>query len=198
MVKKLMKKILLLGLIAILVFQVVQAETESEIFSNIELEKVFHNFIIYMNRQDEEIYNYIDTSNEELYNNIQSYVFPESSSAYDMQYFRIKTDVKEITEENGIYNIKAKIRAEGEGTGGRWSVSGFTANFQVEQIDGEYRVIDTDLFDIIGPKNVGIFVLKIFALVGGVFLLTILIIVFVVLRSTKKKKQEDTTQSPIK
>ena len=151
-----------------------------------------------MNRADEEVYNCIDTSNEELYNNIEEYIFPKSNNDYDSESFHIKTDIKEITEENGIYNIKTKIRAEGRSLTGRWSVSGFTANFQVGQIDGEYKVIDTDLFDVIGPKNVGIFVLKIFALVGGVFLLTILIIVFAVLRATKKKKQEDTIQSPIK
>ena len=195
------KKLLLLCLIVILTFQIAQAvpaQNEIAIGSNTEMEKVFYRFIVCMNRADEDVYNCIDTSNEELYNNKEEYIFPKSNIDYDSESFHIKTDIKEITEENGIYNIKTKIRAEGRSLTGRWSVSGFTANFQVGQIDGEYKVIDTDLFDVIGPKNVGIFVLKIFALVGGIFLLTILIIVFAVLRATKKKKQENTMQSPIK
>ena len=200
------KKLLLLGLIVILIFQTVQAapaQNEIAIGSNTEMERVFYRFIACMNRKDMDVYNCIDTSNEELQSNIQSYVFSESSSGlYSEEFyvpsFHIKTDVKKITEENGVYNIKTRIRAEGKGLGGSWSVNGFTANFQVSQIDGEYKVIDTDLFDIIGPKNVGIFLLKVFAIIGGVFLLTILIIVFSALRSTKKRKQENTMQSPIK
>ena len=198
MIKKLTKSLLLLGLIAILIFQVAKAQTESEIFSNIDLERAFHNFIICMNRQDEEVYNYIDTSNEELYNNIKEYLFPDLDY-YGTNSFRIKTDVKEITEENGIYNIKTTIRAEGEGINGRWSVSGFTANFEAKEIDGKYKITDTDLFDIIGTKNVGKFILMVFGIVFGIIALVILIIVLAVVFSLKKKKQpNDNNTNPIR
>ena len=197
MIKKLTLRLLLLGLIVVLVFQVVQAETESEMFSNSEVGRVFHRFIICMDRQDEEVYDYIDTSNEELYNNIKEYVFPEP--VYEDNLFRIKTNVKEITEENGIYNIKATIQAVGKSFVGNWRISGFTANFEVKEVDGEYKVTDTDLFNIIGPENVGKFVLKILAIVFGVIILVILIIVFVVVFSLKKKKQpKDSNTNPIR
>lgn len=174
--KKLSKVLLVLVFITILGIQIVNASATlvpSSVTTSLE------NFMECLNDGDEDIYNYIDTSNSELYNNIQKY----------LKSMEIRYQLEGITVENDTYYIETKIAASGIG----WNVSGFTTNYEIKEIDNEYKIVNTDLFDTVGTENVFKFVLKIFGIIGGVILgiiaIVVTIVIIIVIKNKKKNEQ---------
>lgn len=64
-----------------------------------------------------------------------------------------------------------------------------TSYFDIKLIDSEYKIIDTNLFEFVGIENVFGFVMKIIALILGIFLFVILVVVIVILYIVKKNKK---------
>ena len=172
MSKKMSKILLSILLVLIIGIQLVHTVQASDLDSNVK--SSLDNFLGCINDGNNNVYNYIDTSNTELYNNVEKYL-------HDL---RINYQITNITEENDIYTIETQIAAEGIG----WSVSGFTVTFELKEIDNQYIITNTNLFDVIGIENVFSFILKILAVIGGVILIIIVIIVLIVIRMKKKNK----------
>ena len=171
MIKKRSK--ILLSLLLVLIISMQLAQTVQALDLNSNVKSSLDNFLKCMNDGDNNVYNYIDTSNTELYNNVESYLHS----------LAINYKITNITEENDTYTIEAKIAAAGIG----WNVSGLTVKFELKEINNQYKITNTSLFDVIGIENVLSFILKIFAIIGGVLLILIVIIVIIVIRVRKKK-----------
>lgn len=175
--KKISKILLVLIFVIILGVQIVNASaTLIPQGVNVALE----NFMECLNEGDEKIYEYIDSSNTKLYSDIQKY----------LKSMEIKYQIKNIDVENDTYYIETKIAASGIG----WNVNGFSTNYEIKEIDNEYKIIQTDLFDVVGTENVFKFILKIFAIVGGVIfgiIAIVVTIVIVIVVKTKKNKKEN-------
>ena len=73
-----------------------------------------------------------------------------------------------------------------------WNVHGFSTYYEVKLIDNQYKIIDTNLFDVVGVDNVFKFVLKVFAIIIGLFLsigaIVATIITIVIIKNRKKKQ----------
>ena len=129
---------------------------------------------------DEQVYDYIDTSDDEMRDNLQQYM-----GAIDADY-----EIVNFEENNGIYTVKIKIDASGND----WNVEGFSANFDFQEQDGTFKIVDTNLFDVIGTKGVTKFVFSIFGLVAVIFVLigllfvSAIVIVIILLNRNKKKR----------
>ena len=169
--KKVSKILLSILLVLTISIQLVQTVQASDLNSNIK--SSLDNFLECINAGDNNVYNYIDTSNMELYNNVESYLHS----------LAINYQITNITEENNTYTIEAKIAASGIGG----NVSGLTVKFELKEINNQYKITNTSLFDVIGIENVLSFILRIFAIIGGVLLFIIVIIVIIVIRVRKKK-----------
>lgn len=174
MIKKISKIVLSILLVMMISMQLAQTVQALELNSDVRAS--LDNFLECINDGDNNVYNYIDTSNTELYNNVESYLHS----------LAINYQITNITEKNNTYIIETKIQAEGIG----WNISGVTANFEIKEINNQYKITKTTLFDVIGMKNVFSFILKIFMIIGAVvliFIVIIIIIVIIVVRMRKKK-----------
>ena len=171
--KKISKIFLILIFIIIAGVQIVNASSK---LIPIDVKETLDSFFNCLDDGDEDVYNYIDSSNTELSNNIQTYLNSIS----------IKYQITDINKENDTYFVEAKIAAQGI----NWNVSGFTTKYELKQINGEYKIINTDLFNVIGSDNVFAFVFKILAIVFGVIFTIIAIIVTIVIICVKKSKKK--------
>jgi len=173
--RKISKVLLIFLFIMILGIQNVNATTQA---LPQEVKETMDNFFDCLEDGDEEIYNYIDTTNVELYNNVDKY----------LESVKIVYEIKEFTEQNGIYSVKVKIAAEGIG----WSINGMTTNYEIKKYDSRYIITNTDLFDTIGGENVFKFVMKMMAIIFGGIIIAIIVIAIIiisaVIASLKKSK----------
>lgn len=173
MAKKIIKLLLFILLILPLTTFIVKAES-----LDVEAQKAFYSFFENINNGSDDVYNYIDTSNTELYNNVQSYLHSVA----------IMCQIADVQKEDSGYIVEARIAAEGLG----WNVSGIKAKFELKKIDNEYKITDTDLFNYIGVENVFKFVIKIFAIIGAMFLgMLAIVIIIILIHKDKKKKAQD-------
>ena len=148
MTKKLLVKLISAGMIFVLAIQVIQYLQEITFVSipsvneeaemNNDVEGICYRFVSCINKSDKSVYDYIDTSNSKLYSDVNRKLYS----------LNLGVEIKEITAENGIYNIDAKVK----GKGSDWQSSRIMAYFKIGPIDGEYKIIDTDLFDKIDAK----------------------------------------------
>ena len=145
-----------------------------------DIESNLDSFFYYMEIGDEQVYDYIDSSNEEIYDNVQQYM-----GDIDISYKIISSE-----ENDGIYTVKIEIDASGND----WNVEGFSAQFEFQEQDSSYKIVNTTLFDIIGTKGVTKFVFSIFGIVVGILFLVgmlfviaiIVVIIFIVHNKNKK------------
>lgn len=142
---------------------------------NFKAKESLDTFIQYLNTDNVDIYTYIDTSNTELYDNVNKFL-GEASVIYTIK------DVEETETES---HIEATISASGD----NWNVNGFKVEFDFKRINNEFILTNTTLFDVIGTENILKFTMKIFAIIGAIFLivpLTVVIIVVLVIKTNRK------------
>lgn len=172
-----MKKICILLFISLITFFNINEVKAYEYYElPYEAQTTFENFIYYLNNGNKQIYNIIDNNNQDLTYNIDKY----------LNGININYELKNISTLNeNHYKIETKISAKGT----NWNVSGFTTYYEVKKIDNEYKIVDTNLFDVVGSDNVMNFILRIFAIIGGIMLsvgLVITIIVVIVIKKNRK------------
>ena len=140
-----------------------------------EVKSTFENFFEYLNNSNEDIYNIIDSSNSELMDNISEYLH-----GIDIIY-----EVENINVINSNhYKIDTKISANGIG----WNVTGFSTYYEIKLINDGYKIVNTNLFDVIGTENILYFILKKLAIVGGIISGIGLIVLLIILMVIKNKK----------
>lgn len=175
-----MKKIFSVLLLLMVMFLNVQVNAE-EVLPDIAKSSL-DNFVINLNFGDTKVYDYIDKENNDLYINVEKYL-----NKINLQY-----NIREITRIDDVtYNVKTTITASGNEDGANWNVSGFSVNFKLRETNDKYLIIETDLFEKVGSDNVIAFVLKIFKIIGTIFLgigLIITIVVVILLNRNKKKR----------
>ena len=144
----------------------------------VKVQNTFEGFVFYLNKGSDNVYDYIDSSNTKLRNNVEEYLGNISLNNEVL-------DVTSISENH--YKIEARIDA----SGGTWNVSGFKVYYEIKLIDGEYRLVDTNLFEFVGSENVIEFVGKIFIIIGSIisviFLIVLIIAIILIVKSRKKK-----------
>lgn len=189
-----MKKItsiLLLITICLLNIQVVNAKealTEEER----KIQDTIENFTNHLNNKSNKIYNYIDISNEKLHSNISLYVITEEGEEiveddietdFSTMKYNIDIDYKinNMTQEDNITTINTVITGKGTFKGSNWNINNVEIYFKVKKVDNQYKIIDTNLFENIGSKNVFSHALKDILKIGficiGVGLLFVIIII---------------------
>lgn len=144
----------------------------------IEVQNTFEGFIYSFNEGSDDVYDYVDSSNIELRNNVKGYLSD----------INLKNEILDVTTiSDNHYKIEARIDA----SGGTWNVSGFKVYYEIKFVDGEYRVVDTNLFEFIGSENVIEFVGKIFIIIGlvvsFVFLVVLIVTIVLIVKSRNKK-----------
>ena len=139
-----------------------------------------NNFLSYLEYGSSSAYSYIDTNNEELYSKLQDRL---------NSYSTIDSEIKKINKKDDTYEIEMKISAESGGT----KVSGLTAEFKVKEINGSYKIVETNFFDITSAEFVLGIVAGVFgvvALVLGAIFFAIIITVIIVIVIVKKNKKK--------
>lgn len=168
--------LLLVSIISFFVVVTVNAYEYNEL--PVKVQNTFEGFVFYLNKGSDNVYDYIDSSNTKLRNNVEEYLGNISLNNEVL-------DVTSISENH--YKIEARIDA----SGGTWNVSGFKVYYEIKLIDGEYRLVDTNLFEFVGSENVIEFVGKIFIIIGSIisviFLIVLIIAIILIVKSRKKK-----------
>ena len=168
--------LLLVSIISFFVVVTVNAYEYNE--RPVKVQNTFEGFVFYLNKGSDNVYDYIDSSNTKLLNNVEEYLGNISLNNEVL-------DVTSISENH--YKIEARIDA----SGGTWTVSGFKVYYEIKLIDGEYRLVDTNLFEFVGSENVIEFVGKIFIIIGSIisviFLIVLIIAIILIVKSRKKK-----------
>lgn len=174
-----MKKTLGLLLVSIVSFFVVITVNAYEYNElPVKVQNTFEGFVFYLNKGSDNVYDYIDSSNTKLRNNVEEYLGNISLNNEVL-------DVTSISENH--YKIEARIDANG----GTWNVSGFKVYYEIKFVDGEYKLVETNLFEFVGSENVIEFVGKIFIIIGcvvsGIFLIVLIVAIILIIKSRKKK-----------
>lgn len=169
------KKFVILLILVLIPLTTIEAETKTT------PEEAIEDFIVSLTSRSDSIYNQIDNTNTELVNDIKGY-----TGNLKIDYNIIKVD-----NQNELTNAEIRINASGRQGNSNWEVNGIKVNITLKQENGNYIIIDTDIFDKIGTKNVFKFIFKIFAIVGAIFIIIAIIIttiVIVCIKNSKKKK----------
>lgn len=154
--------------------------------SNERAKITVENFLTYIEEGSSYSLDYIDRTNYELYNTVQENLYSISSLDYE---------IMKITQEDDVYHINVKIKAEGT----NWKISGIKVKFDVKQINGSYKIIDTNFFEKAnleyGEKIVfgilGGIGIVFFLIIGDFVLVTIIIIVIIIIAVKKSKKEKN-------
>ena len=115
-----------------------------------------NNFLSYLEYGSSSTYNYIDKNNTELYNKLQNNL---------KSYSNIDSEIKKISKKGDTYEIEMKIVSEK----GETKVSGVTSEFKVKEINGSYKIVETNFFDVTSAEFV-------FGIVAGVFGIVLLVL----------------------
>lgn len=126
-----------------------------------EIKEVLEVFINCLNNSDEDVYSLVDSSNKELIGDIKKQI-NDITFTYDIKYIRKK-------DEN-YYRIKTTFSASGD----HWSTSGFSAWFDLKEIDGAYKISDTNLFNKVGLEYISSVVIIAFCIAIVIFVLPFL------------------------
>ena len=125
---------------------------------------------------------YIDPSNTELY---------QTANDKLHNYDYISYSIDKVKTKGDIYKVEVKISVR---TADNVSVDGVTAEFDVKNINGIYKITDTDFFKITSPEYVAGMALGIiaiiFAAIGIVFVGIIVVIIVVIIIVVKKNKKK--------
>lgn len=196
-----MKKITTILLLIILCFtnnQIVNAK-ENLIKEEKNLKDTIENFVNYLNKKSNKIYNYVDTSNKKLYSNISSYVIAEKDEEVleddietdfaTLEYnIDIKYEIKNITQEKDISIINTIITGKGTTKGSNWNIKNVDVYFKVKKVDNQYKIIDTNLFENVGSKNVFSHALKGILKLGFICIgIGLLFVIIVIIRNRRGK-----------
>ena len=174
-----MKKTLSLLFVSIISFFVVitvKAYEYNEL--PVKVQNTFEGFVFNLNNGSDYVYDYIDSSNTKLRNNVKGYLGD----------INLNNEVLDATTiSDNYYKVEARIDA----SGGTWNVSGFKVYYEIKLVDGEYKLVDTNLFEFIGSENVIEFVGKTFIIIGVivtvVFLVVLIVAIVLIVKSRKKK-----------
>ena len=180
MINKLRIPLFLLLSILFIIMPIVNA-TSSTLDS--QAEQTLNNFFECINSGSSNVYNYIDKSNTELYNNIENQLHSLS----------IKYEITDVIKENDKYTVKFRFSAEGI----NWNVSGFTANLVLQKEGNNYKIVDTDFFEIIKPENILKFTFKIFLIIGLIGIIAAIILIVVIILVFKKINKKNTNNEII-
>lgn len=125
---------------------------------------------------------YIDQSNAELYQTAKDKLHNYDYISYSIEKVKTKGDV---------YKVNAKITVR---TTDNVTIDGMTAEFDVKNINGIYKITDTDFFRITSPEYVagmaiGIIVV-VFLLIGIIFVGIVIVVIVVVIIVVKKNKKK--------
>ena len=142
-----------------------------------------NNFLSYLEYGSASTYSYIDMNNSELYGKLQDRL---------KSYSTIDSEIKKISKKGDTYEIEVKISAESEGT----KVSGITSEFKVKEINGSYKIVETNFFDVTSVEFVfgivagvfGIVLLVLGCIFGSIIIVIIIVIVIVIVVKKNKKK----------
>ena len=188
MKKRIIKIISVLFLLTIIMIQLnaIYAKTVDA-----KIKYTIDDFCKSLERNSSLAYNYIDGNNKELSDNIKKY----KDSIQKLEF-----TTKNITEKDGITTVTGNIEAKGD----NWNVEGFTVKFNLKNVNGMYKITDTDLFYIISPEHTFKFVGSIFGIVFGIIgvifviiTVTVVIVVVVVTKNKKKKKASTNTEKNV-
>ncbi len=146
-----------------------------------EAKETLKNFVYYLNAENEEVYQYIDSSNKGLSSKID-----DNLDQIQLQYF-IKD--ANLIQEN-TYQVELSISASGYDNGFTWNVSGITVTVLLKEEQGGYLIKETDLFDKLGSDYIFSFVFKILILLGCIFLFVGLCITGIVLFTVKRNRRK--------
>ena len=168
--------LLLVSIISFFVVITVNAYEYNEL--PVKVQNTFEGFVFYLNKGSDNVYDYIDSSNTKLRNNVEEY----------LGNINLNNEVLDATTiSDNYYKIEARIDANG----GTWNVSGFKVYYEIKFVDGEYKLVETNLFEFVGSENVIEFVGKIFIIIGVivtvVFLIVLIIAIVLIVKSRKKK-----------
>lgn len=171
------KRFVILLILVLIPLATIEAQTQTT------PEEAIEEFIVSLTSRSDSIYNQIDNTNTELVNDIKGY-----TGNLKIDYNIIKVD-----KQNELTNVEIRINASGRQGNSGWEVNGVKVNITLKEENGNYIITDTDIFNKIGTKNVFKFVLKIFAIIGAIFITIAIIIattVIICIKNDKKKRGE--------
>ena len=138
-----------------------------------EVIEVLEVFIDCLNRGDDDIYSFVDSSNTRLIEDIRNQI-NDINVTYDIKYIRKKAE--------DYYRIKTIFDAHGE----KWSTSGFSSWYDIKLIDGAYKIADTNLFKRTGFGAISTFGIIAFIAFPIIFVLPYLLIFFKLRKRNKE------------
>lgn len=144
----------------------------------------FENIIKYYNESNNEIYNYIDTSNKELYTDIRNNI-GKGNITYN-------SNLSVLESDDVLYKIAALVDASGKVYNSDWSVKTkyiyFT--FKYDEENDKYILLETDFFDASGINMLRDTYSKLFTkalIIAFAVFVVIILIVFVITKSINKQ-----------
>ena len=149
--------------------------------SESDAKKTVTNFLTCLENGSSATSQYLDSHNTEIYKIAQ-----DKLHSYD----DINFEIKKVKQKGDTYKVEVKIKAEGK----NWKVEGVNANFDVQYVNGAYRITDTDFFKITSPEYiagmaVGI-VAIVFLVLGAIFFVIVVVIIIIVVIVVKKNKKK--------
>ena len=132
-----------------------------------------------------DVYDCIDVNNTKLKNNVIKYL-GKTEVLYNYN------DAVLTKIDDNTFKSKGRLSARGE----NWNISGIEVEFTIKNINGNFVITDTNMFEFIGIENIfnslidNFDFLLLFLMLFGGSLILILVIIIVVVRKKKKKKQE--------
>ncbi len=193
-----MKKItsiLLLIILCIISIQTVTAK-ESLVEEEGKIRDTIETFTNYLNNKSNKIYDYIDISNKKLQSNISLYVITGEVEEDDIEtdFVKMKYNIdinykiNNMTQENDITTINTSITGKGTSKSSNWNIKNVDVYFKVKKVNNQYKIIDTDLFENIGSKNVFSHALKNILKIGFICIgIGLLFVVIVIIKNRRGK-----------
>ena len=182
MKKNILKIFVIISLVMLIsTFAISAKAVSTSLDPDYQVKTTVKNFLTNLESGSYSTLNYIDSHNSELYSTAQDRLY-----TYD----DIKYEIKKVNHKGDTYEVEAKISAEGT----NWSISGLTAKFDVQYVNGSYRITDTDFFKITSPEHIAGMAVGIvgivFLIIGIVFFGIIIVIIIVVVIVVKKNKKK--------
>ena len=125
---------------------------------------------------------YIDQSNTELYQTAKD-------KLHNYEY--LKFSINKVQKRGDSYRVKVDISVK---TSENVTVNGLSADFDVKNINGMYKITDTDFFRLTSPEYVAGMALGIiavgFLVLGIIFVVIIIVVIVVIIIVVKKSKKK--------
>ena len=100
----------------------------------------------------------------------------------------INYKINNMTQENDITTINTSITGKGTSKSSNWNIKNVDVYFKVKKVNNQYKIIDTDLFENIGSKNVFSHALKNILKIGFICIgIGLLFVVIVIIKNRRGK-----------